>query len=460
MLDVTERAAAGRAARSVARRSAHAEWAPPANRQDPVAIIEAQDARRVPELVPIRHGRMAASPFTFYRGAAAVMAADLATTPVSGLRVQTCGDAHLSNFGVFAAPDRRLVFDLNDFDETLPGPWEWDVKRLVASFALAGRDRGFKRSERSAALLAAVRSYREAMREFAGLGDLEVWYERLDVEESMGRIEDADPGSVKRFERGIAKARAKDSTRALERLTEVVDGEIRIVSQPPLIVPIEELVPAPQAAAVEASLRDVIASYRSTLPGDRQHLLLGYDFRRLARKVVGVGSVGTRAWVILLTGRDDEDPLFLQAKEAEASVLEPFAGPSRFRNHGRRVVEGQRLMQASGDIFLGWCVAVGLDGRDRDFYVRQLWDWKRSVEVEKLTPVGLEIYAEVCGWTLARAHARSGDRIGIASYLGGGDSFDRALGEFAELYADQAERDHAALIAAIDAGRLEAAPDV
>ena len=412
----------------MARRSAHAAWAPPANRQDPVAIIEAQDARRVPDLVPIRHGRMAASPFTFYRAAAAVMAADLATTPVSGLRVQTCGDAHLSNFGVFAAPDRRLVFDLNDFAETLPGPWEWDVKRLVASFALAGRDRGFKRSERSAALLAAVRSYREAMREFAGLGNLQVWYERLDVEESMGRIEDADPGSVE--------------------------------GRPPLIVPIEELVPAAQAATVEASLRNVMISYRSTLPGDRQHLLDGYDVRRLARKVVGVGSVGTRAWVILLTGRDDEDPLFLQAKEAEASVLEPFAGPSRFRNHGRRVVEGQRLMQASGDLFLGWCVAVGLDGRDRDFYVRQLWDWKRSVEVGRLTPAGLEVYAEVCGWTLARAHARSGDRIGIASYLGGGDSFDRAIGEFAEAYADQAERDHAALCDAIASGRLEAVPDV
>jgi uncharacterized protein (DUF2252 family) len=460
MTDVTERAAAGRAARSVARRSAHSEWAPVANRPDPVAIIEAQDARRVAELVPIRHGRMAASPFTFFRGAAAVMAADLASTPVSGFRVQTCGDAHLSNFGAFAAPDRRLVFDLNDFDETLPGPWEWDVKRLVAGFALAGRDLGLKRSERSAALLASVRSYREAMREFAGQGNLAVWYARLDVEESMGRVETADPGSVKRFERGIAKARAKDSVRAMEKLTEEVDGEIRIVSQPPLIVPIEELVPAAQATDIEGSLRDVLPSYRSTLPGDRQHLLESYDFRRIARKVVGVGSVGTRAWVILLTGRDDQDPLFLQAKEAEASVLEPYAGPSRFRNHGRRVVEGQRLMQAAGDIFLGWCVAVGLDGRDRDFYVRQLWDWKRSVEVENLGPVGLEIYAEVCGWTLARAHARSGDRVGIAAYLGGGDAFDRAVCHFAESYADQSERDHAALLAAIDSGRLESAPDV
>jgi uncharacterized protein (DUF2252 family) len=427
MTAVTERAAAGKAARSVARRSAHAEWAPAANRKDPVAIIEAQDARCVPELVPIRHGRMAASPFAFHRGAAAVMAADLATTPVSGLRVQACGDAHLANFGAFTAPDRRLVFDLDDFDETLPGPWEWDVKRLVASFALAGRDRGFKRAERSAALLAAVRSYREAMREFAGLGDLEVWYQQLDVEASMGRIEEADPGAVRR------RQEEKVS------LEEAAGG---------------------QAVAVESTLRDALASYLATLAGDGRHLLDGFAFRRLARKVVGVGSVGTRAWVILLTGRDDEDRLFLQAKEAEASVLEPYAGPSRFRNHGRRVVEGQRLMQAASDNFLGWCVAIGLDGRDRDFYVRRLWDWKRSVEIEKLSPPGLEVYAEVCGRTLARAHARSGDRIVIASYLGGGDSFDRAISEFAELYADQSERDHAALVAAIDSGRLKAVPDV
>jgi uncharacterized protein (DUF2252 family) len=460
MTVVTERAATGKAARAVARRSSHAEWEPPANRRDPVAIIEAQDASRVPELVPIRHGRMAVSAFTFYRGAAAVMVADLASTPVSGLRVQSCGDAHLSNFGAFAAPDRRLVFDVNDFDETLPGPWEWDVKRLAASFAIAGRALGLRRAERTAALLASVRSYREAMRDFAGEGDLAVWYERLDVEAQLGRVEETDPGSVKRFERGIAKAHGKDSVRAMEKLTEVVDGEIRIVSQPPLIVPIEELVPAGDAASLEASLRDVLASYRSTLPGDRQQLFDAYAFRRLARKVVGVGSVGTRAWVILLTGRDDEDPLFLQAKEAEASVLEPYAGPSRFRNHGRRVVEGQRLMQSSSDIFLGWCVAVGLDGRDRDFYVRQLWDWKRSVEVENLGAQGLEVYAEVCGWTLARAHARSGDRIAIAAYLGAGDGFDGAIAKFSEAYADQSERDHAALCDAIESGRIEAIPDV
>jgi len=460
MTVVTERAATGKAARAVASRSSHAKWEPPANRHDPVAIIEAQDASRVPELVPIRHGRMAVSAFTFYRGAAAVMAADLATTPVSGLHVQACGDAHLSNFGAFAAPDRRLVFDVNDFDETLPGPWEWDVKRLVASFALAGRAIGLEQGERKAALLAAARSYREAMRSFAGEGDLAVWYERLDVEAQLARVEETDPGSVKRFERGIAKARGKDSVRAMEKLTEVVDGEIRIVSQPPLIVPIEELVPVGDAASLEASLREVLISYRSTLPGDRQHLFDRYEFRRLARKVVGVGSVGTRAWVILLTGRDDEDPLFLQAKEAEASVLEHYAGPSRFGNHGRRVVEGQRMMQSSSDIFLGWCVANGLDGRDRDFYVRQLWDWKRSVEVESLGAQGLEVYAEVCGWTLARAHARSGDRVAIAAYLGSGDGFDHAVAKFGEKYADRSERDHASFVAAIDSGRLEAVTDV
>jgi uncharacterized protein (DUF2252 family) len=435
MTAAAERAAAGRAARSVARRSAHGEWAASATRTDPVAIIEAQDARRVPELVPVRHGRMAASPFAFYRGAAAVMAADLATTPVSGLRAQACGDARPDNFGAFAAPDGRLVFDLDDFDETLPGPWEWDLKRLTVGFALAGRVLGCKRSERSVALLAAARSYREAMRGFAAEGDLAVWHERLDVEESLGRLEAADPGSVKRVERG---------TPSIEELTPAAT---------------ESSAAAEPETEVEASLREVLVTYRATLPGDGRHLLDGFQFRRIARQAPGVASVGTRAWVILLTGRDDEDRLFLRAKEAEASVLEPYAGPSRFRNHGRRVVEGQRLLQAAGDVFLGWCVAIGLDGRDRDFYVRRLWDWKRSVEVEGLTPPGLEAYAELCGWTLARAHARSGDRVGIASYLGGGDSFDRAICAFSELYADQTERDHAALCDAIDSGRLESTPD-
>jgi uncharacterized protein (DUF2252 family) len=455
-MDAPERAARGKAARSEVRRSSHAVWEPADGRADPVAILERQARSRVPELVPIRYGRMSASPFAFFRGAAAVMAADLATTPVSGLRVQVCGDAHLSNFGAFAAPDRRLVFDLNDFDESLPGPWEWDVKRLAASFAIAGRENGLKRKERAVPLLTAARSYREAMRAFASQSNLEVWYARLDVEAVMAEIEAGDPDAVKQVRKGVAKARSKDSLRALEKLTEEVDGELRIVSQPPLIVPAEELMPANETRDLEQTLLRVLDSYRESLSADRQHLLDGYRFRYIARKVVGVGSVGTRAWIVLLTGADDSDPLFLQAKEAEASVLEPYAGASRFRNHGRRVVGGQRLMQAASDIFLGWCPAVGFDGGERDFYVRQLWDWKRSVEIEGLSPRGLEVYARMCGWTLARAHARSGDRIAIASYLGAGDTFDGAIAEFSESYAEQSERDHAALVAAIDSGRIVA----
>ncbi len=454
-MDVAERTAEGKAARGRVRRSSHAAWAAGADREDPVAILERQAGSRVPELVPIRYGRMAASPFAFFRGAAAVMAADLAGTPTSDLRVQACGDAHLSNFGAFAAPDRRLVFDLNDFDESLPGPWEWDVKRLTASFAIAGRENGFGRKERGVAVAAAARSYREAMRTFAAQGNLAVWYARLDVESVMGEIE-AEPKLTAQVRKGVAKAQAKDSTRALAKLTHVVDGELRILADPPLIVPAEELMAADETRDLEQVLLAVLDSYRGSLPEDRRHLLDGYRFRHLARKVVGVGSVGTRAWVILLTGADDSDPLFLQAKEAEASVLEPFAGASRFENHGQRVVEGQRLMQAASDIFLGWCPALGFDGNQRDFYVRQLWDWKRSVEVERLTPHGLELYARMCGWTLARAHARSGDRVAIASYLGGGDAFDRAISEFSEAYADQSERDHAALVEAIDSGRVEA----
>jgi uncharacterized protein (DUF2252 family) len=454
-MDADQRVA-GRGARSRAPRSSHAGWEPPDGRADPVAILERQAASRVPELVPIRHGRMAASPFAFFRGAAAVMAADLAATPDSGLRVQACGDAHLSNFGAFAAPDRRLIFDLNDFDESLPGPWEWDVKRLAASFAIAGRENGFKRKQLRAAVLMAARSYREAMRTFAAQGNLEVWYARLDVEAVLAEIEAEDPKVVKQVRKNVAKARSKDSLRALEKLTHEVDGELRIRSEPPLLVPIEELVGEDESRGLRQALSEILDSYRASLPADRQHLLDGYRLRHMAHKVVGVGSVGTRAWVVLLTGADDGDPLFLQAKEAEASVLEPYAGASRYKNHGRRVVEGQRLMQAASDIFLGWCPALGLDGRKRDFYVRQLWDWKRSAEVERLTPRGLEIYARICGWTLARAHARSGDRVAIGAYLGAGDAFDQAIAEFSEGYADQSERDHAALVAAIDAGRIEA----
>lgn len=454
-MDASERAAAGKAARSGVPRSAHAAWEPPTGREDPVGILERQALTRVPELVPIRYGRMATSPFAFFRGAAAVMAADLAATPVSGLRVQTCGDAHLANFGGFGSPDRRLVFDLNDFDETLPGPWEWDVKRLGASFAIAGRENGFKRKERAPAVREAGRAYREAMRAFASRPNLEVWYARLDVETVLGQI-DAEPKLTKRVRKGVAKAQAKDSMRALEKLTETVDGEPHFRDEPPLIVPVENLLGPAQADQFEEAMKTVLDEYRESLPGDRAHLFDGYRFRHMAHKVVGVGSVGTRAWVILLTGADDRDPLFLQAKEASASVLEPYAGASRYRNHGRRVVEGQRLMQAATDIFVGWCRSPGLDGRPRDFYVRQLWDWKRSVEVERLTPHALELYARMCGWTLARAHARSGDRVAIAAYLGRGDSFETAIAEFSESYADQSERDHAALVEAIDAGRIEA----
>ena len=454
-MDASERAAAGKAARSGAPRSSHAAWEPPPGR-DPLAILAAQERTRVPELVPIRHARMAASPFAFFRGAAAVMAADLAGTPVSGLRVQACGDAHLTNFGAFAGPDRRLLFDLNDFDETLPGPWEWDVKRLAASFAIAGRERGFKAKRCAASVLAAVSSYREAMREFAGETNLAVWYARLDVEARLALIEDEhDVGDVKRVRRGIAKARGKDNLRALEKLTRRVDGDLRFVSEPPLLVPAEELLGAGGAEQVGEALRGVLEHYRESLPGDRRHLFDGYRFRDMARKVVGVGSVGTRAWVILLTGAGDDDPLLLQAKEAEASVLEAHVGASRLRNHGHRVVEGQRLMQAAGDIFLGWCAAEGVDGRQRDFYVRQLWDWKRSADVDSISARAFEVYAQMCGWTLARAHARSGDRIAIAAYLGSNDTFDQAIAEFAAAYAEQSERDHAALVAAIEAGKLE-----
>ena len=460
-MDVSGRVAAGKAARTSAPRSSHADWEPAPDRRDPVAVLEEQARTRVQELVPIRYARMAASPFAFFRGAAAVMAADLVHTRASGLRVQACGDAHLSNFGVFAAPDRRLVFDLNDFDETLPGPWEWDVKRLLASFEIAARERGFKRKQRRQCLLAASAAYRGAMSGFAGLRDLEVWYARLDVESLLPELREElgdrlEARELARVERNLAKARAKDSVRARDRLAEVVDGELRIVSDPPLIVRAEDLMPADERHQLEARLLEILGSYRGTLQGDRRQLLDRYRFRHLARKVVGVGSVGTRAWVALLTGRDDSDPLFLQAKEAEASVLEPHVGASGFDNHGQRVVEGQRLMQAASDIFLGWCPAVGYDDRERDFYLRQLWDGKRSADVERLGPEAMTVYARMCGWTLARAHARSGDRVAIAAYLGGGDRFDRALAEFAARYADQNERDYEALLAAIACGRLAA----
>ena len=421
-------------------------------------MLEQQAETRVPELVPIRHGRMLVSPFTFYRGAAFLMAGDLAHLPRTGLTVQLCGDAHLSNFGSFAAPDRRQVFSVNDFDETLPGPFEWDVKRLVASFAVAGRDRGFDAKQRRAVNLAVSRSYREAMRGFAGMRTLDLWYARLDVDEIRQRYVGQVSAKVqKQFEQNVAKARSKDSLRATGKLTTLVDGERRIVSDSPLITPIEELVPPDELHRLDDYLHGLIRSYRRTLSTDRRRLLERFRYTHAARKVVGVGSVGTRAWIVLMLGRDDNDPLILQAKEAEASVLEPFLGRSEFQSHGQRVVEGQRLTQAASDIMLGWVrVDNPIDGVKRDFYVRQLWDSKGSAIVETMTPRTMTIYAEVCGWTLAKAHARSGDPIALASYLGSTDVFDRALAAFAETYANQNERDYTRLNEAARQGRIKA----
>jgi uncharacterized protein (DUF2252 family) len=456
-----ERAAVGKAARAKVSRASHGGWEPATRRRDPVEVLEEQATTRVPELVPIRYGRMLASPFTFFRGAAAIMAMDLAKTPQSGLRVQACGDAHLSNFGAFAAPDRRLVLDLNDFDETLPGPWEWDLKRLAASFAIAGRDRDFTPKETRTAVLRTVRSYREAMREFAAMRNLDVWYARLDVESLLGDLAKvADKKRMEAAQRNVAKAQKKNSLKAFDRLVREVDGEPRIISDPPLLVPARELVSEDQAHELEERIVEMLGSYRESLKGDRRHLFDSYRFVDLARKVVGVGSVGTRAWVVLMMGRDGQDPLFLQAKEAEASVLEPYVEASEFRNHGERVVQGQWLMQAASDILLGWLPALGFDGQKRDFYVRQLWDGKRSVQVETLPPEGLAIYGRVCGWTLARAHARSGDRIAIGAYLGKGETFDNAIADFSERYADQNELDYGALADAANSGRIEVETDL
>jgi uncharacterized protein (DUF2252 family) len=454
-----ERAARGRSARAECPRSSHAGFELAADR-DPVAILEAQAGSRVPELVPIRYGRMLVSPFTFYRGAAAVMAHDLASTPRAGLRVQLCGDAHLSNVGGYASPERALVFDLNDFDETLPGPFEWDVKRLAASFEIAGRDRDFTKAQRTAAVLSAVHSYRDWMRRLAEARNLDVWYARLDVETVERKLrEQQAKRQAARVAKAALKARTKDSLKAFAKLTHIVDGEPRIVSDPPLIVPVAELAERAGLTVdeLESPLHRLFREYRHTLQQNRRHLLEEFRWIDFARKVVGVGSVGTRCWILLLLGRDGSDPLFLQIKEAQASVLEPYLGKSEYANHGERVVVGQRLMQATSDIFLGWVQADAehtLDGVERDFYVRQLWDWKTAVDLDTILPKGLELYGEVCGFLLARAHARSGDRIAIASYLGKGDTFDRALAEFAVAYADQNERDHAALRKAADDGRI------
>jgi uncharacterized protein (DUF2252 family) len=450
----------GKAARKTTPRSSHAQWEPAADRPDPVATLEAQAATRVQELLPIRYGRMLESPFAFYRGAAAIMAGDLAATPTTGIRTQLCGDAHLSNFGTFAAPDRSLVFDLNDFDETLPGPWEWDLKRLVASVAIAGRENGFDARERRDATRAAARHYREAIRTFAEMRAIDLWYARLELDELVARWQSqVSKRQRKSVDRAAAKARGKDSLKALSKLTHLVDGEPRFRSDPPLLVPIAELMPAAEEEEVEAGLRRLLRDYQRSLPPQYRRLLDRYRPVDFARKLVGVGSVGTRAWIVLLLGPREGDPLVLQVKEANPSVLEPYTGASRARTEGRRVVEGQQLMQATGDILLGHLhVSAGLDGVARDFYVRQLWDSKGSAEVELMDPRTMRVYAEICGWTLARAHARCGAPAAIAGYAGRGDRLDRALAEFAETYADQNERDHAALESAVSGGRLTAGP--
>ena len=455
-LSPAERAARGADARAAVPRETHATFDPGPSRPDPIALLAEQATSRVPELVPVRWGRMMVSPFTYYRGAALPMASDLATTPVSGLAVQACGDAHLSNFGIFGSAEHRLVFDVNDFDETLPGPWEWDVKRLAASMEVAARSNGFTGKERRKIVTATVASYRQAMRAFAKMTNLEVWYAHADTDQLQDQFRSKMKARQRKLvDKGLAKARTRDSMEQLGKLTVLVDGQPRIISDPPLLVPVDELLPdRMERSAFESQINDILSKYRRTLETDRRHLLDEYEFTDLARKVVGVGSVGTRCWIALMLGRDQADPLFLQVKEAEESVLSRFVGASKFTNEGQRVVAGQRLMQATGDIFLGWQQTKGLDGQQRDFYVRQLRDWKFSIDTEAMVPYGMGLYGELCGWTLARAHARSGDRIAIAAYLGGSDVFDQAIRQFADAYADQNERDHQAVIDAVASGRI------
>jgi uncharacterized protein (DUF2252 family) len=461
-LTVEERVARGRAARREAPRSAHGRWAPAPDRPDPVALLEEQAKTRVPHLVPIRYGRMLVSPFAFYRGAALIMAADLARTPVSGVTVQLCGDAHLSNFGLFGTPERRMIFDINDFDETLPGPWEWDVKRLAASFEVMGRDRGFSPADRRAVVMAGVAEYRDRMRQAAGMGTLGAWYDHLEagvllnlVREEM-RVRRVGKKEARAFEQGVKQAHTRDSTRVFAKRADEVEGEFRIVADPPLIVPIEDMVqPGSEWENAEDLAKKLLSRYRRTL-GRHRHPIEEFRYVHTAYKMVGVGSVGTRCYITLMLGRDHNDPLFLQTKEAQASVLERFVGTSTYRHHGERVVSGQRLMQAATDIFLGWMTAKGLDGVTRDYYVRQFHDWKGGADVDNLRVPGATLYARICGATLARAHARWGDRIAIASYLGKGEAFDRAIASFSASYADQNERDYEAFATAVRSGRLTA----
>jgi uncharacterized protein (DUF2252 family) len=477
-----DRRAIGLAARSRTPRSAHAGWAPATGRPGPVLLLGEQNADREQDLVPVRHGRMLVSPFTFYRGAARIMAEDLKDTPRSGLDVQLCGDAHLLNFGVFGSPERRLVFDLNDFDETLPGPFEYDVKRMTASFLIAARDNGFTKAEAHAAALAAVTAYRTAMGDFAQRGTMDVWYASMDEDAIMRAVSDfvtTQAETVKKakarerkaaretakhaqrtarqLQRSRVKAHQSDSLQALSKLGEMAGDQCRIVSQPPIVVPVRDLAPKLSPEELHQLNREQFRAYRASLPPDMRHLLERFEVVDVARKVVGVGSVGTRCFIVLLVGRDMQDPLFLQVKEATASVLEGHLARSRYRQHGQRVVQGQRLMQAASDIYLGW--TRGVD-QTRHYYWRQLRDMKGSAVVEAMTPLGLTMYANGCGWTLARAHARSGDPVAIAAYLGQGDAFDRSIVDFATRYADQNERDYAEFAAAVRSGEVPAAEGI
>jgi len=461
-LTLDERIARGKTARTDAPRSSHGRWSPASDRPDPVALLEEQAATRIPELVPIRHGRMLVSPFTFFRGAALIMAADLGPTPRAGVNVQLCGDAHLSNFGVFGSPERRLIFDINDFDETFPGPWEWDVKRLAASFEVAGRELGFSPSDRRDVVMTAVSTYRLMMRRAARMRVLDAWYDHLDVDQVLLFVKKAvrdgrlGKAQAKETAADVAKARTRDHLRAFAKRADEVGGELRFVADPPLIVPIDDLLPpGTEREELDAWTASVVMAYRRSL-ARQHHPIEEYRLLDSARKVVGVGSVGTQAWIHLFAGRDDGDPLILQSKEAQPSVLERFLGKSPYTNNGQRVVVGQHLMQAATDIFLGWYRAKGLDGVSRDYYARQLHDWKGGAEFETFRVPRATLYAELCGATLARAHARWGDRIAISSYLGSGDVFDRAIADFSAAYADQNERDYEAFSAAVKTGRLDA----
>ena len=477
---VEERTQMGLDARKRTPRSSHAKWRPATDRPDPVDLLMEQNLTREPDFVPVRHGRMMVSPFTFYRGAAKIMAADLKETPVAGLHAQLCGDAHLSNFGLFASPERRLLFDLNDFDETLPGPFEFDVKRMAASFTIAGRYNGFSTADARASTLMAVEAYREAMAQFATMRTMDIWYAHLDDNQLMEAVrgvvaetrqaarkeskaarkdtrtqEKLAKLAAKRAEQTRKKAYTRDSLQALSKLAEFVDGAYRIVSQPPIVVPMRDLAATygMPPDAVGPAIRDQFQAYRATLQDDRRAVLERFQVVDVARKVVGVGSVGTRAFIVLLQGRDEHDPLFLQIKEATASVLEAYLPKSRYRMHGERVVQGQRMIQAASDIYLGWTQGVDVN---RHFYWRQLRDMKGSVLVESMTPLGLTFYARTCGWTLARAHARSGDPVAMSAYLGDSDAFDRSVTDFADRYADQNEQDYEQFVKAIRSGRLEA----